>query len=262
VPNWRRARHLDADGPRRLPGLIREWLGMLGMHGTYEANMAMHGCDLMSASARASTTGHRAARRLRAPFQERSTSTSTRPRSTRSSASICRSSAIARERAGRAGRGLGASGRKTDSDRCPEWWAQIAEWRARKSLPIPKATRDHAAIRDERPVSADQGSGKDRIITTEVGQHQMWAAQHLGFDAPNRWMTSGGLGTMGYGLPAAIGVQMGHPDSAGHRHRRRRLDPDEHPGDGHRVQYRLPVKVFILNNEYMGMVRQWQELTA
>jgi hypothetical protein len=103
---------------------------------------------------------------------------------------------------------------------------------------------------------------KDRetYITTEVGQHQMWAAQFYHFEEPNRWMTSGGLGTMGYGLPAAIGVQVAHRGCAGHRHCRRRLGADDHPGNVDGGAVRLPMKIFILNNQYMGMVRQWQQL--
>ena len=101
---------------------------------------------------------------------------------------------------------------------------------------------------------------RDVYITTEVGQHQMWAAQFFHFEQPNRWMTSGGLGTMGYGLPAAIGVQVAHPGKPRRRYRRRGVDPDEHAGDVDGRAVRLPVKIFILNNEYMGMVRQWQEL--
>src|SRR3984885_5672153 len=150
-------------------------------------------------------------------------------------------------------------GCKADAGALKKWWAQIGKWRARKSLAYKnsdKIIKPQWAI--DRLYAATKG--RDCYITTEVGQHQMWAAQHYHFEAPNRWMTSGGLGTMGYGLPAAIGVQMAHPNAL----------VIDIAGEGSilmniqelstAAQYRLPVKIFILNNEYMGMVRQWQEL--
>ena len=131
--------------------------------------------------------------------------------------------------------------------------------RGREPRLSPSRHRNHAATRDPRLEAADQG--RSPIITTEVGQHQMWAAQHFGFEEPNRWLTSGGLGTMGYGLPAAIGAQLGNPDAlvidiAGEASIQMNMQEMATA-----VQYRLPVKIFILNNECMGMVRQWQELT-
>jgi acetolactate synthase-1/2/3 large subunit len=140
------------------------------------------------------------------------------------------------------------------------WWDQIGEWRARRSLEFPKS-RDE--IMPQLAIRRLWEATKDRapIITTEVGQHQMWAAQHFGLEAPNKWLTSGGLGTMGYGMPAAIGAQVGNPDAlvidiAGEASILMNIQEMSTA-----AQYRLPVKVFILNNQYMGMVRQWQELT-
>ena len=139
------------------------------------------------------------------------------------------------------------------------WWSQIDTWRARKSLSFKNSA---TTIKPQHAVQRlyELTKGRDVYITTEVGQHQMWAAQHFHFEAPNRWMTSGGLGTMGYGLPAAIGVQMAHPhalviDIAGEASILMNMQEMSTA-----AQYRLPVKIFILNNEYMGMVRQWQEL--
>ena len=140
-----------------------------------------------------------------------------------------------------------------------DWWAQVNTWRARKSLAY---RNSDTIIKPQYAVQRlyELTKNHDTYITTEVGQHQMWAAQYLHFDEPNRWMTSGGLGTMGYGLPAAIGVQMAHPkalviDVAGEASILMNMQEMSTA-----AQYRLPVKVFILNNEYMGMVRQWQEL--
>jgi acetolactate synthase-1/2/3 large subunit len=140
-----------------------------------------------------------------------------------------------------------------------EWWQQIDKWRARKSLAY---KRSDAIIKPQYAIQRLYELTKDRdtYITTEVGQHQMWAAQFYGFQEPNRWMTSGGLGTMGYGLPAAIGVQLAHPQSlvidiAGEASVLMNMQEMSTA-----VQHRLPIKVFILNNQYMGMVRQWQEL--
>jgi acetolactate synthase-1/2/3 large subunit len=139
------------------------------------------------------------------------------------------------------------------------WWAEIDRWRARKSLSFKPSTQ---TIKPQHAIRRLHALTKDRetYITTEVGQHQMWAAQHYDFEAPNRWMTSGGLGTMGYGLPAALGVQMAHPhalviDIAGEGSVLMNMQEMSTA-----AQYRLPIKIFILNNEYLGMVRQWQEL--
>jgi acetolactate synthase I/II/III large subunit len=157
-----------------------------------------------------------------------------------------------------------ASAEPDDSHALAAWWRQIDEWRAKKSL---KFTQDLARGSIIKPQYAVQRlfeitrqRGLETFITTEVGQHQMWAAQHFHFEQPNHWMTSGGLGTMGYGLPAAMGVQIAHPDAlvvdiAGEASILMNIQEM-----GTLAQYRLPVKVFILNNQYMGMVRQWQEL--
>ncbi|MBV8973154.1 MAG: acetolactate synthase 3 large subunit [Sphingomonadaceae bacterium] len=239
------------------PASSPQFLGMLGMHGTYEANMAMHGCDLMLC--------------LGARFDDRVTGRldAFSPGSRKIHVDIDRSSINKTVRVdlgivGDVGHVLEdmlkvwrARGHRA-ADLTP-WWATIAGWRAKQSLrfeqrgpdilPQHAVRRLHAATRDRAP-----------IITTEVGQHQMWAAQHFGFEGPNKWLTSGGLGTMGYGLPAAIGAQLGNPralviDIAGEASIQMNIQDL-----GTATQYRLPVKVFILNNEYMGMVRQWQEL--
>src|SRR5215213_8095438 len=139
------------------------------------------------------------------------------------------------------------------------WWGQIEEWRHRKSLAFRNSDE---LIKPQHAVQRlyELTKGRDVYVTTEVGQHQMWAAQHFHFEEPNRWMTSGGLGTMGYGLPAAIGTQVAHPDAlvidiAGEASFMMNMQEMATA-----VQYRLPIKVLILNNQYMGMVRQWQEL--
>src|SRR4029079_1729189 len=149
--------------------------------------------------------------------------------------------------------------RKADAPALKEWWAQIDTWRARKSLSYkPSKTLINPQYAIDRLYELTKD--RDVYITTEVGQHQMWAAQRFRFQEPNRWMTSGGLGTMGYGLPAAIGAQMAHPkslviDIAGDASILMNIQELSTA-----VQYELPVKVFILNNQYMGMVRQWQQL--
>ena len=151
--------------------------------------------------------------------------------------------------------------REPEADKAAQkaWWTQIDKWRAKKSLSYTKKTD---TIMPQYAIERlyELTKGKDTYITTEVGQHQMWAAQHYHFEDPNRWMTSGGLGTMGYGLPAAVGVQMAHPDAlvidiAGEASVQMTMQEMSTA-----AQYELPIKIFILNNEYMGMVRQWQEL--
>jgi len=237
------------------------FLGMLGMHGTYEANMTMHGCDVMF--------------NIGARFDDRITGRldAFSPGSTKIHADIDPSSINKNVRVdvpiiGDAGQVLAAMIECWKSDPMPvakeaqaAWWRQIAEWRKRDCLAYvqqgPIIKPQHAV---KRLFEITQELGRDTFISTEVGQHQMWAAQYFGFDKPNRWMTSGGLGTMGYGLPAAMGVQIAHPDAlcidiAGEASILMNIQEM-----GTLAQYRLPVKVFILNNEYMGMVRQWQEL--
>jgi acetolactate synthase-1/2/3 large subunit len=152
-----------------------------------------------------------------------------------------------------------SGGSKTESEAVVKWWGKINEWRAKDCL---KYTYSKKVIKPQYALQRLEALTKDhdRYICTEVGQHQMWAAQFLGFDAPNRWMTSGGLGTMGYGFPASIGVQVAHPESlvinvAGEASWLMNMQEM-----GTAIQYRLPVKQFILNNERLGMVRQWQEL--
>jgi len=235
------------------------WLGMLGMHGLYEANMAMHGCDLMI------NIGARFDDRITGVVSEFS------PNSIKAHIDIDPSSINKVIRVdipivGDIGHVLEdlikvwkSRGRKTNSAAVGNWWSQIKEWQAIQCL---KFTQQGKVIKPQYALSRLEALTKnhDRYITTEVGQHQMWAAQYLGFEDPNRWMTSGGLGTMGYGFPASIGVQMGHPDSlvinvAGEASWLMNMQEL-----GTAMQYNLPVKQFILNNERLGMVRQWQEL--
>jgi acetolactate synthase-1/2/3 large subunit len=233
-----------------------DWLGMLGMHGTYEANMAMNQADLVIC--------------VGARFDDRVTGRldAFSPNSTKIHIDIDRSSInktvpVDLPIVGDCGEVLeqliGEWGRRKPTD-LSEWKARIAGWKARDSLAYPRLKSEIApqyAI--ERLFALTREL--DPVITTEVGQHQMWAAQHYQFFAPNRWLTSGGLGTMGYGLPAAIGAQLGNPgrlviDIAGEASIQMNIQEL-----GTASQFRLPVKVFILNNEYMGMVRQWQQLT-
>jgi acetolactate synthase I/II/III large subunit len=241
------------------PASGKNWLGMLGMHGTFEANNAMHDCDLMIC------VGARFDDRITGRLDQFS------PGSTKIHIDIDPSSinknvkvdlGIVGDCAHVVASLLArwqARGCEADADALKRWWGQIAKWRARKSLSYrhsDKLIKPQWAV--ERLYAATKG--RDCYITTEVGQHQMWAAQHYHFEAPNRWMTSGGLGTMGYGLPAAIGVQMAHPhalvvDIAGEGSILMNIQELSTA-----AQYSLPVKVFILNNEYLGMVRQWQEL--
>ena len=246
------------------PASDPRFLGMLGMHGTYEANLAMHGCDvLLAVGAR---FDDRVTGRLNAFSQgSRKIHIDIDP------SSINKNVPVEVPIVADAGRALEALLAAWHADKTPvdthavtAWWRQIDGWRAKDSL---KFTQDMAPGSIIKPQYAIQrlfeltrAMKQDIFITTEVGQHQMWAAQHFHFDKPNRWMTSGGLGTMGYGLPAAMGVQIAHPDAlvidiAGEASVLMNIQEM-----GTLSQYRLPVKVFILNNEYMGMVRQWQEL--
>ncbi len=241
------------------PGSGKNWMGMLGMHGTYQANMAMHDCDVMV--------------NIGARFDDRITGrlNAFSPHSKKIHVDIDPSQinkvvhvdvpiigdvthvlkAMIAE--------IKASKKKANAEALAAWWTQIAKWRARNSLAY---APNNDVIMPQYAIERlyEKTKHLDTYITTEVGQHQMWAAQFYHFEEPNRWMTSGGLGTMGYGFPAAIGVQVAHRDSL----------VIDIAGDASiqmciqemscAVQYGLPVKIFILNNQYMGMVRQWQQL--
>jgi acetolactate synthase-1/2/3 large subunit len=241
------------------PASGKNWLGMLGMHGLYEANLAMHGCDLMI--------------NLGARFDDRITGrvADFSPNSTKVHVDIDASSinkvvTVNLPIIGDVGHVLEdvlkiwkSRGRKVNKAGLAQWWAQIAEWKAVNCLAYDNSgstIKPQYALQRLQALTKD----RDRYITTEVGQHQMWAAQFLGFEAPNRWMTSGGLGTMGYGFPASIGVQIAHPDAlvinvAGEASWLMNMQEM-----GTATQFRAPVKQFILNNERLGMVRQWQQL--
>jgi acetolactate synthase-1/2/3 large subunit len=241
------------------PASDRKWLGMVGMHGSFEANNAMHDCDVMVA--------------IGARFDDRVTGRldAFAPTSRKIHIDVDASSIGKNVRADIGIVGDAASvledligvwkqrDYRNDANALADWWREIDAWRARQSFrfrPDPKLIKPQHAISRLYELTKDQ----DVYITTEVGQHQMWAAQFYHFDQPNRWMTSGGLGTMGYGLPAAVGVQVAHPESL----------VIDIAGDASvlmtmqemstAVQHELPIKVFILNNEWMGMVRQWQQL--
>ncbi len=243
------------------PASDPQWLGMLGMHGSFEANNAMHGCDLMIA--------------VGARFDDRVTGRldAFSPGSRKIQIDIDPSSVnkivkVDMPIIGDAGAILEAllvQWRKRESDaaappsRLSEWTAQIQTWRGKNSFAFENSDE---VIKPQFAIERlyQMTRGRDVYITTEVGQHQMWAAQHFHFDDPNRWMTSGGLGTMGYGLPAALGVQIAHPDAlvidiAGDASVQMMMQEMSTA-----IQHDLPVKIFILNNEYLGMVRQWQEL--
>ena len=246
------------------PGSDPQFLGMLGMHGTYEANLAMHGSDVMFA--------------IGARFDDRVTGriNAFSPHSTKIHADIDGSSinknvAVDLPILGDAARVLAALIAAWKADPTPPetaaitaWWRQIDVWRGQNCLKFTQDKHPGAVIKPQyaiqRLYEITRELKREVFITTEVGQHQMWAAQHFTFEKPNHWMTSGGLGTMGYGLPAAMGVQIAHPDAlvidiAGEASILMNIQEM-----GTLSQYKLPVKVFILNNEYMGMVRQWQEL--
>src|SRR3984893_7961136 len=242
-----------------VPATDPQWLGMLGMHGTYEANLSMHDCDVMIC--------------VGARFDDRITGRldAFSPNSRKIHIDIDPSSINKNVKVeigilGDCGHVLEDMVRlwretaaRPDKSSLSGWWRTIADWRAKKSFSYRNSTE---IIKPQYAVERLYAAVKDRdhYITTEVGQHQMWAAQFFHFQEPNRWMTSGGLGTMGYGLPAAIGVQLAHPealviDIAGEASILMNMQEMSTA-----VQHRAPVKVFILNNEYMGMVRQWQEL--
>ncbi len=244
------------------PGEDPQFLGMLGMHGTYEANNAMHDCDLMI------NIGARFDDRITGKIDEFS------PKSKKIHVDIDPSSigknvqvdlAITSDVAAvlqsviKRFKEKNKNFIESNKQKTAKWWSQIDKWREKKSLNFinsKETIKPQYAVQRLYELTKDQ----DTFITTEVGQHQMWAAQHYKFNKPNRWMTSGGLGTMGYGLPAAIGVQIAHPkklvvDIAGEASILMNIQEMSTA-----IQYRLPIKIFILNNEYMGMVRQWQEL--
>ncbi len=242
------------------PASDPQFVGMLGMHGTYEANLAMHGCDVMIC--------------VGARFDDRVTGkiAAFAPNAKKihidiDPSSINKNVMVDVKIVGDVAHVLRQiltmwEARNAAFDRkkhLAEWWKQIDTWRARKCLAYEISD---TVIKPQYALQrlAHFTKGKDTYITTEVGQHQMWAAQFLGFDKPRHWLTSGGLGTMGYGLPAAIGVQVAHPDAlvvdvAGEASILMNIQEMSTA-----CQYRLPVKIFILNNKYMGMVRQWQEL--
>ncbi|WP_294224679.1 acetolactate synthase 3 large subunit [uncultured Shimia sp.] len=241
------------------PASGENWLGMLGMHGLYEANMAMHDCDLMI--------------NIGARFDDRITGliSAFSPNSIKAHIDIDPSSINKVIKADIPIVGdvesvltdilkvWKARGRTVNRDAIANWQSQISDWRKVECL---KYVQEGKVIKPQYALSRLEALTKehDRYITTEVGQHQMWAAQYLGFEDPNRWMTSGGLGTMGYGFPASIGAQVAHPDSlvinvAGEASWLMNMQEM-----GTAIQFRLPVKQFILNNERLGMVRQWQEL--
>ena len=244
------------------PGEDNQFLGMLGMHGTYEANNAMHDCDLLI------NIGARFDDRITGKVDEFS------PRSKKIHIDIDPSSINKNVKVDLAVVGdvkqvlksliktfkkKNPDFEKSNKQKISKWWSQIQKWRTKNSLNFINSTK---VIKPQHAVQRlyELTKHKDTFITTEVGQHQMWAAQHYKFNKPNRWMTSGGLGTMGYGLPAAVGVQVANPDKlvidiAGEASVLMTMQEISTA-----VQYKLPIKIFILNNEYMGMVRQWQEL--
>ena len=244
------------------PGDDNQFLGMLGMHGTYEANNAMHDCDLLI------NIGARFDDRITGKIDEFS------PKSKKVHIDIDPSSinkiikvdlaivgdvADVIKSATKTLKKKNLNLQKSNKQKISKWWQQIEKWRTKESLNFVNSNK---IIKPQYAVQRlyELTKNQDTFITTEVGQHQMWAAQHYKFNKPNRWMTSGGLGTMGYGLPAAVGVQVAHPkklviDVAGEASILMTMQEISTA-----IQYNLPIKIFILNNQYMGMVRQWQEL--
>jgi acetolactate synthase-1/2/3 large subunit len=241
------------------PAADPQWLGMLGMHGTYEANLAMHDCDVMLCMG--ARFDDRITGRLDAfsPGSKRihvDIDPSSINKNVKVDIPIIGDCAHVLEDMIRLWR---ASSLEADKKALAAWWKEIDKWRARKSLAY---RMSNEVIKPQYAIERLYALTRDRdvYITTEVGQHQMWAAQFFKFEEPNRWMTSGGLGTMGYGLPASVGVQVAHPNSlvidiAGEASVLMTMQEMSTA-----VQHRLPIKIFIINNQYMGMVRQWQEL--
>ncbi len=244
------------------PGDDSQFIGMLGMHGTYEANNAMHDCDLLI------NIGARFDDRITGKIDEFS------PKSKKVHIDIDPSSInkiikVDLAIVGDVNKVLKAAVKtisqkkngfkNSNKQNVSKWWEKIEKWREKDSLGF---INSKESIKPQHAVQRlyELTKNQDTFITTEVGQHQMWAAQHYKFNKPNRWMTSGGLGTMGYGLPAAVGVQIAHPDKlvidiAGEASVLMTMQEMSTA-----VQYNLPIKIFVLNNQYMGMVRQWQEL--
>ena len=241
------------------PASSPAWLGMVGMHGTFEANHAMHDCDVMIAVG--ARFDDRVTGRLDAfsPGSKKihiDIDPSSIGKVVRTDLAILADAGAALEALIEALKDHSGARRADDLE---PWWRQVAAWRARDCL---KFRPSSTLIKPQYAIQRLAALTKDRdvYITTEVGQHQMWAAQYFPFQKPNRWMTSGGLGTMGYGLPAAVGVQVAHPkalviDIAGDASVQMTMQEMSTA-----IQHELPIKIFILNNEWMGMVRQWQQL--
>ena len=244
------------------PGNDPQFLGMLGMHGTYEANNAMHDCDLMV------NIGARFDDRITGKIDEFSPNSkkihididpSSINKNVKVDIALVGDVKLVLEKFVSVIKQKHPNFENSNKQKIAAWWSQIENWRKKNSLGYKNSKE---VIKPQFAVQKlyELTKSQDVFITTEVGQHQMWAAQHYKFDKPNRWMTSGGLGTMGYGLPAAVGVQVAHPDKlvidiAGEASVLMTMQEMSTA-----VQYKLPIKIFILNNEYMGMVRQWQEL--
>ena len=244
------------------PGNDQQFLGMLGMHGTYEANNAMHDCDLMI------NIGARFDDRITGKIDEFSPNSkkihididpSSINKNIKVDIALVGDVKVVLEKLISVFKKKDPNFANSNKQRIAAWWNQIETWRKKNSLGY---INSKEVIKPQFAVQRlyELTKAQDTFITTEVGQHQMWAAQHYKFDKPNRWMTSGGLGTMGYGLPSAIGVQVANPDKlvidiAGEASVLMTMQEMSTA-----VQYKLPIKIFILNNQYMGMVRQWQEL--